>query len=67
MSKEYRQFEGVLKNNGYIKIRSNGDHNIFSNGKNTISINKKPNKMVVKRLIKENGLEVDDGNKYKPQ
>lgn len=62
MTTEYRKFEEVLKNNGYVKIRTSGGHNIYSNGKNTISINQKPNKMVVRRLIKENNLEVADGN-----
>ena len=54
----YRKFAQLLKRNGYVLARrSNGtSHHIFTNGKNTISINNHPNKMLVKRLIKENNL-----------
>ena len=55
-TKEMREFEPILKANGYRKIRSNGSHFIYSNGNNTISVNKNINRMVRKRLIKENNL-----------
>lgn len=55
-TKELREFANVLKRNGYHETRRNGSHYIFTNGKNTISANKDLNKMVRKRLIKENNL-----------
>lgn len=55
-TKELREFANVLKSNGYHETRRNGSHYIFTNGKNTISANKDLNKMVRKRLIKENNL-----------
>lgn len=55
-TKELREFADVLKSNGYHEARRNGSHYIFTNGKNTISANKDLNKMVRKRLIKENNL-----------
>ena len=51
-----REFEPILKANGYREIRSNGSHFIYSNGNNQITINKDLNKMVRRRLIKENNL-----------
>ena len=55
-TKEMREFEPILKANGYREIRSNGSHFIYSNGTNQITVNKDLNKMVRKRLIKENNL-----------
>lgn len=59
-AKEYteRDFERLLKANGYSLDRQKGDHNIWTNGKNTISITagKPPNRMVIRRIIKENNL-----------
>ena len=55
-TKELRDFADVLEDNGYYQIRTNGSYYIFSNGKNTISVNKNLNRMVRRRLIKENNL-----------
>ena len=52
-TKQMREFEPILKANGYREIRSNGSHFIYSNGTNQITVNKDLNKMVRKRLIKE--------------
>ena len=56
MTKEMRSFVPMLLSNGYREIRSNGSHFIYSNGTNQITVNKDLNKMVRKRLIKENNL-----------
>ena len=60
-TKEYsfREFRQLLRDNGYVFQRTSGDHRIYSNGLNTISIpyhGKNINKMLVRRLIKENNL-----------
>ena len=55
-SKNLREFEPILKANGYREIRSKGSHFIYGNGKNQITVNKDLNKMVRRRLIKENNL-----------
>ena len=55
-TKEMREFELILKANGYREIRSKGSHFIYSNGNNQITVNKDLNKMVRRRLIKENNL-----------
>ena len=55
-TKEMREFEPILKANGYREIRSNGSHFIYSNGTNTISVYKDLKKVVRIRLIKENNL-----------
>ena len=55
-TKEMREFEPILKANGYREIRSNGSHFIYSNGENQITVNIKLNRMVKRRLIKENNL-----------
>ena len=56
LTKEMRSFVPILINNGYREIRSNGSHFIYSNGTSQITVNKDLNKMVRKRLIKENNL-----------
>ncbi|MBD9108680.1 type II toxin-antitoxin system HicA family toxin [Clostridium sp. AF50-3] len=54
--KNLREFEPILKANGYREIRSRGSHFMYGNGKNHITVNKDLNKMVQLRLIKENNL-----------
>lgn len=58
ISKTYstREFERLLNDNGYKFIRQKGDHIIYRKENNTIVITKDLNKMVAKRLIKENNL-----------
>lgn len=53
-----RQFERLLKNNGYEYDRQSGDHKIFTkDGCNHISFNvSKLNPIIVQRLIKEHNL-----------
>ena len=38
-TKQMREFEPILKANGYREIRSNGSHFIYSNGNNKITVN----------------------------
>ena len=54
--KNLREFEPILKANGYREIRSRGSHFMYGNGKNHITVNKDLNKMAQLRLIKENNL-----------
>ena len=54
--KNLREFEPILKANGYREIRSRGSHFMYGNGKNHITVNKDLNKMVQLRMIKENNL-----------
>lgn len=57
----FREFSLLLKANGYAHTRTSGDHVIYSDGTNIISIphhGKKLNRMVCRRLIKENELKV---------
>ncbi len=61
MAKEYsfRDFRILLRQNGYVFSRNSGDHVIFCNDVNTISVpykGKGLNRMLVRRLIKENNL-----------
>ena len=58
LNMSYRDFSRVLKANGYSLSRQSGDHAIWTKaGKYSISINfRKPNMMVMRRLIKENNL-----------
>lgn len=52
-----RNFKRLLVANGYQYKRSNGDHMIYSNGRNNITFTTRNlNRMIVQRLIKENGL-----------
>lgn len=53
----FRDMDRILKYNGYRPDRKKGDHHIYSdiNGK-TITINARVNRMVARRVIKENNL-----------
>lgn len=53
----FRDFEKLLKKNKFSLIRKKGDHFIYTNeGGKTVSVPFRPNKMVLRRLIKENNL-----------
>jgi predicted RNA binding protein YcfA (HicA-like mRNA interferase family) len=60
--KQYSEREAltIMRKNGYEVVRYSGDHRIFKNKiGNTISVPVgEPNKMMMRRLIKENRLEV---------
>lgn len=60
LTKEMREFMPILRKNGYVYARCKGSHFIYINRvtHKRITINKDLNKMVQKRLIKENDLEV---------
>jgi predicted RNA binding protein YcfA (HicA-like mRNA interferase family) len=54
-----RDFISMLNRNGFKRIRTTGDHGIFSDGERSIVITlggKEINRMVARRLIKENCL-----------
>ena len=52
-----REMIKILKKNNYKYVRGKGDHKIYSNGINSIVITvPKINKMIARRLIKENNL-----------
>ena len=54
-----REFIRVLVQNGFTYNRSKGDHFTYKNGIKSVTFNyRKPNCMVINRLIKENNLEV---------
>ena len=60
LTKEMREFVSILRKNGYTHARTNGSHFVYINRvtHRHISVNKKLNRMVRERLIKENNLEV---------
>ena len=60
LTKEMREFVPILRKNGYTHARTNGSHFVYINRTTHrhISVNKKLNRMVRERLIKENNLEV---------
>lgn len=53
-----REFERLLRRNGYRLDRVNGSHYIYSNGEKSIAVKQKMNKMIARRLIKENDLKL---------
>lgn len=56
----YREFANILKENGYTLSRQKGDHKIWVKPNSpSITINfRNPNMMVIRRLIKENNLQI---------
>lgn len=59
LTKELREFIPLLQKNGFTYARTNGNHDIYINRTTHrhISVNRKLNRMVRERLIKENNLE----------
>ena len=57
-----RDFEVILKENGYKLCRTKGGHLTYKAEGNPriITINKKMNKMIAQRLIKENNLTIKE-------
>lgn len=53
-----REFEKILKNNGYVVARTSGGHTIWQKGSDSITINHNINPMVMRRLIKEHNLKI---------
>ena len=61
-----KEFIRIVKKNGFVLNRYNGDHAIFVNDKGRhISIPKKLECVIARRLIKENNLNIDIKNKKK--
>lgn len=55
---EKREFEKLVKGNGYERTRVRGSHQMYQNKEGrTLVIPIRLNKMVMQRLIKEYGLE----------
>ncbi|MDO4650999.1 MAG: hypothetical protein Q4B26_20365 [Eubacteriales bacterium] len=55
---DFRGMQRILSANGYRYERCRGSHHIYSNGEHTIAVNFKLNRMVARRIIKENALVV---------
>lgn len=55
-----RDFEKILKKNDYVFDHQTGDHRIwYKDGKHiSVSLSRLKNPMLVKRLVKENELEL---------
>ena len=53
------EFKALMKRNGFVVQpgRGKGSHTVYKKGNRTLSIGHHYNKMVIKRLIKEYGLE----------
>ena len=51
-----REFDKLLRNNGYCRDHTTGSHTIYKNGGQTISVNRNLNRMVARRLIKQHRL-----------
>jgi len=53
-----RDFKRILKQNNYKIVRTNGDHAIWQNTerKDSITVSKKINPIVARRLIKQHKL-----------
>lgn len=55
-NEEFKRMRELLNDKGYSLTRIRGSHFIYSNGLNTVSVNRNLNKMVARRLVRENNL-----------
>lgn len=56
----FKQFQKILKLNGYKLERTNGSHHIYKQqGKPHISVSRNLNPVIALRLIKENNLRME--------
>lgn len=54
----FGDFVRMLNDNGYSELRKSGGHHTFGNDKgNRITVNYNLNKMVARRIVRENGLD----------
>lgn len=52
-----RELGRLLKVNGFVLIRTTGDHRVYQKGNDSVVVNMRNlNRMVAQRLIKENHL-----------
>ena len=61
-TRTFKEMETILIYNGYVKNRVNGSHHIFVKEKHnhiSIPIGKHVNKMLARRIIKENNLKFE--------
>lgn len=48
-----REFIAILKKNGFMFVRQSGGHKVFRRGNQQTIVNRKINRMIVERVIKE--------------
>ncbi|MDO4974942.1 MAG: type II toxin-antitoxin system HicA family toxin [Alphaproteobacteria bacterium] len=53
-----RDFQKMVKRNGFEYIRCRGSHHIYKRNDKEIAIPNKLNRMIARRLIKENALDI---------
>ena len=51
-----KEFRRLLIDNGFEFTRQNGDHFIYKRGNDVVVATKRPNKMMIRRMIKTYGL-----------
>jgi len=51
-----KEFRRLLVNNGFEFVRQNGDHFIYKRGNDIVVATKRPNKMMVRRMLKTYNL-----------
>ena len=54
-----REAKKILRKNGWIYVRSSGDHTIYKKDNKTIWISEKLNRMIWERLVNENNLDLN--------
>jgi len=52
----YRDFEKILRKNGYVLKRQKGSHFIWNNGMRSLTVTHNCNPMIARRLINEYNL-----------
>lgn len=57
---DFRKYTKMLNANGYHASRESGSHVVFHKGNKSISVNRHLNKMVARRIVKENSLKPYD-------
>lgn len=57
-TKDYNtnEFKRLLIENGFVFVRQKGDHMIYKRGNDIVVTTKKPNKMMIRRMIKTHNL-----------
>ena len=57
-TKDYNtnEFKRLLMDNGFTLERTKGDHYIYKRGNDTVVATKKPNKMMIRRMVKTYNL-----------
>ena len=57
--RNFREWKNIIESNGFDLVRQSGDHHIYKKNGKTIVLSMPPNRMVMRRIVKEHDLVIN--------